>query len=129
MGKGYHGILCGACDESHGKERSGKCQTCRSKGANITIAVAVAIAGITFAIVSMMSAFSAGRRSTKGHTTPRQGGATQDYTAEVSKVPSALDIFVSGNVHGFKGSTLPYVTWNMTICECANNELLIELLL
>jgi len=33
--KGYHGILCGACDETHGKLRSGYCQKCGSWAKNM----------------------------------------------------------------------------------------------
>ena len=36
--KGYHGIMCGACDDTHGKAKSGSCMVCHPRWKHIAMA-------------------------------------------------------------------------------------------
>ena len=51
--QGYKSILCGACDEGHGKIKSVQCKKCRSKRATIAIYVLAALwsVGLVAALV------------------------------------------------------------------------------
>eukprot|EP00803_Ostreobium_quekettii_P003907 evm.model.scf_2235.1 EVM.evm.TU.scf_2235.1 scf_2235:7195-25453(+) len=40
--RGYHGVLCGACDSTHGKVRSGECQQCGPRATNVLFTLLVA---------------------------------------------------------------------------------------
>lgn len=54
--QGYHGILCGACDKTHGKVRSGECQKCRGSTVNVIMAGLLATVLISLAAVMMKDA-------------------------------------------------------------------------
>eukprot|EP00803_Ostreobium_quekettii_P002833 evm.model.scf_805.2 EVM.evm.TU.scf_805.2 scf_805:24520-29646(+) len=41
--QGYHGVLCGACDATHGKVRSGECIKCQGRARNIFFATSLAV--------------------------------------------------------------------------------------
>eukprot|EP00803_Ostreobium_quekettii_P004798 evm.model.scf_1049EXC.5 EVM.evm.TU.scf_1049EXC.5 scf_1049EXC:31122-36641(-) len=50
---GYHGVLCGACDDTHGKVRSGECVECRGRARNAIFASIVAL--WLFIVVSVLA--------------------------------------------------------------------------
>ena len=51
MRQGYHGVLCGACDDTHGKVEPGKCSLCGNRRQQRMLLGAMALWYITLAAV------------------------------------------------------------------------------
>jgi len=57
--EGYHGVLCGACDETHGKVEPGKCNLCGNRTHQRLLLCAMALWYITLAAVLAKGATTA----------------------------------------------------------------------
>ena len=58
--QGYHGIICGACDGTHGKAKSGRCIDCSPKWIQIVMALCLALWSATITTFVLRRALSFG---------------------------------------------------------------------
>ena len=58
--QGYHGIICGACDGTHGKAKSGNCINCSPKWKHIAMALFLALWSAIVTTVVLRRALSFG---------------------------------------------------------------------
>ena len=65
--QGYHGILCGACDDTHGKTKSGSCMDCSPRIRHIVMAIFLALWSIAIIALVLRRALSCGGSDGIGH--------------------------------------------------------------
>eukprot|EP00803_Ostreobium_quekettii_P008718 evm.model.scf_422.9 EVM.evm.TU.scf_422.9 scf_422:65635-70103(+) len=79
---GHHGVLCGACDDTHGKVRSGSCIKCRGRARNVLFASLLAC--WVFVVVSVLARNVIAVVS-DDIIALSDGGATQHWPATVKR--------------------------------------------
>ena len=65
--QGYHGILCGACDNTHGKTKSGSCMDCSPRGVHIAMAFFSSLWTIAIIVIVLKRALSYGESGGTAH--------------------------------------------------------------
>ena len=77
--QGYHGVLCGACDITHGKIRFGECQKCWGKAINI-----VAVSSLVFLLTFLAAILMKNALSTTLYQTNNTGCSGSTFRVHVN---------------------------------------------
>lgn len=87
MFQGYHGVLCGACDDTHGRVNSNGCQACGPAARDIAVAILLALWSVFLGFLMMKSALSSNdsQQPDQVSASPVQGNKTS-YPSEIFKV-------------------------------------------